>query len=199
VEWQGFLLSRQRVAAPDVVWWAVSPGATVQRLEFAGTGSARPDAAWLRGVLPGAARAEWIEFEDAGTGNYRAALVENGRLLACLMVATRGELPARSWLTSLFDSQQLDRADRRSLLSGVRSDVPDPGATVCACFGVGVNTIRAAVQGGCATVDAVGKQLRAGTNCGSCRPEIGRIIGTCESAADAAASADLRMASRTAP
>ena len=29
------------------------------------------------------------------------------------------------------------RFDRRSLLRGARSDVPDPGSTVCACFAVG--------------------------------------------------------------
>jgi assimilatory nitrate reductase catalytic subunit len=164
------------VATPDALWWALSPGDGVQRLEFAGRGDARPDAAWLRGVVPEAGRAEWIEFEDAAAGNYRAALVEDGRLVACLMVAGGGALPARSWLATLFAKPQLDRADRNSLLQGARRDAPDPGATVCACFGVGANTIRAAVRGGCATVDAVGQQLKAGTNCGSCRPEIRKLI-----------------------
>jgi len=176
VEWQGFLLSRRQVAAPDALWWALSPGVGMQRLEFAGCGAARPDAAWLRSVLPEAARADWIEFEDVAAGNYRAALLEDGRLSACLMVAARGALPARSWLAALFGKPQLEAADRRSLLSGTRHDAPDPGATVCACFGVGVNTIRAAVGAGCASLDAVGKALRAGTNCGSCRTEIARII-----------------------
>jgi assimilatory nitrate reductase catalytic subunit len=92
------------------------------------------------------------------------------------MVAGGGALPARSWLATLFAKAQLDLADRRSLLLGARSDAPDPGATVCACFGVGANTIRAAVRGGCASVEAVGQQLKAGTNCGSCRPEIRKLI-----------------------
>jgi assimilatory nitrate reductase catalytic subunit len=184
VEWQGFLLSRRRVATPAASWWAFSPGDGVQRLEFAGSGALRPDAAWLRAVLPEAARAEWIEFEDAAAGNYRAALVEDGRLLACLMLAGRGALPTRSWLATLFAKQQLDVADRRSLLLGARSDAPDPGATVCACFGVGANTIGAAVRGGCATVEAVGAQLKAGTNCGSCRPEIRRLIAAAAVAAE---------------
>jgi len=130
----------------------------------------------LRQALPAAAHAQWIEFEDAASGHYRAALLENGALIACLMIATRGALPSRSWLTSLFTRNELDGADRRTLLLGRRLDAPDPGATVCACFGVGANTIRDAVRGGCTSVDEVGRQLRAGTNCGSCRPEIARIL-----------------------
>jgi assimilatory nitrate reductase catalytic subunit len=54
--------------------------------------------------------------------------------------------------------------------------VADPGRRVCSCFGVGVNQIRAAVSEGCDSVAAIGEKTRAGTNCGSCRPEIARII-----------------------
>jgi len=182
VEWRGFLLSRRRVSAPAGSWWAASPG-DVTRLEFAGRGEP-PDAAWLKSVLPEAARAEWIEFNDTAMGNYRAALVKDGQLLACLMVSTRGRLPARSWLAGLFAAGRLDAADRRCLLLGRRQDVPDPGPVVCACFAVGANTITAAIQAGCATLEAVGGRLRAGTNCGSCRPEIAKLI-TAEATASA--------------
>jgi assimilatory nitrate reductase catalytic subunit len=178
IGWRGFLLTRERVAAPDNTWWTYSPGDGVHRLEFAGQGSARPDADWLRQVLPSSVAAQWIEFEDTAAGHYRAALLQDGRLVACLMMVTRGALPARAWLASLFARDGLDPADRRSLLLGRRLDAPDPGVTVCACFGVGANTIRDAVRSGCASVDAVGQKLRAGTNCGSCRPEIGRIVAS---------------------
>ncbi len=177
-QWEGFLLSRQRVAAPDALWWAYSPGDAVHRLEFAGQGSARPDATWLQQALPDHAQADWIEFEDGATGTYRAALLLNGRLEACLMVNAQGALPGRSWLLSLFAQPQLDPADRRCILLGKRLDGIDPGPTVCACFAVGANVIRGAIQAGCATVEAVGRKLKAGTNCGSCRPEIAKLIAT---------------------
>lgn len=177
VEWRGFLLSRSPVAAPDALWWAISPGDEVMRLEFAGRGEARPDAAWLRTVLPAAGAAQWLEFNDAAAGNYRAALVADGRLLACLMMTATGTLPSRAWLASLFAGNgTLDAADRHCLLLGRRHDAPDPGAMVCACHAVGANAIAMAVHDGCATVDAIGRRLRAGTNCGSCRPEIARLI-----------------------
>jgi assimilatory nitrate reductase catalytic subunit len=178
VAWHGFLLSRRRVAAPSSLWWALSPGEGLHRLEFAGRDTAMPDAQWLRQALPGLADADWIEFTDAGTGAYRVALLHDGRLEACLMLARRGTLPARGWLASLFALPKLDPLDRSALLRGARADVPDPGPTVCACFGVGANVIRDAVAGGCGSVQAVGQKTRAGTNCGSCRPEIARIIAS---------------------
>jgi assimilatory nitrate reductase catalytic subunit len=48
---------------------------------------------------------------------------------------------------------------------------------VCACFSVGIAAIRAAIQGGAATsVQGIGEALRAGTNCGSCLPELKRLV-----------------------
>jgi assimilatory nitrate reductase catalytic subunit len=42
---------------------------------------------------------------------------------------------------------------------------------------VGVNQIVSAIRdGGAISVDAVGEALKAGTNCGSCRSEIRRLL-----------------------
>jgi assimilatory nitrate reductase catalytic subunit len=176
VEWRGFLLSRQAVTAPTSAWWSSTLGDSMYRLEFAGRGSLRPGSAWLREALQIPERAEWIEFEDVAGGECRVALLVDGRLEACLMVTTRDALPGRNWLASLFTQAKIEAADRHCLLMGRRQDGIDPGPTVCACFGVGENIIRNAVAAGCATVDAVGQKLKAGTNCGSCQPEIRRII-----------------------
>jgi assimilatory nitrate reductase catalytic subunit len=48
---------------------------------------------------------------------------------------------------------------------------------VCACLNVGVNTIRGVIDTGqAATVAQVGACTGAGTNCGSCRPEIAVLL-----------------------
>jgi assimilatory nitrate reductase catalytic subunit len=188
VEWQGFLLSREPVAVPDALWWARSPGEAAHRLEFAGRGATRPDAVWLRQALPQLEQADWIEFDDSVAGNYRAALLVNGRLEACLMVSRSRALPGRSWVASLFALPQLEPMDRRCILLGRRLDGIDPGPTVCACFGVGVNVIRAAISDGCTTVAEVGAKLRAGTNCGSCRPELAKLIAVQPAASVTAAA-----------
>ncbi|MEM1300602.1 MAG: (2Fe-2S)-binding protein, partial [Pseudomonadota bacterium] len=66
----------------------------------------------------------------------------------------------------------------RALLAGrPGADQPDPGAIVCACFNVGANTIGQAVaERGLMTVEAIGEATGAGTNCGSCRPELAAFL-----------------------
>ena len=55
--------------------------------------------------------------------------------------------------------------------------VPQAGPVICACFGIRENTVRDMVAAGMArSVAEIGEALRAGTNCGSCRPELKRII-----------------------
>ena len=63
-------------------------------------------------------------------------------------------------------------------VSGQAGDaVATAGPLVCACFGVGVNTIRDAIASRAATsVEEIGKALRAGTNCGSCIPEMKKLL-----------------------
>ena len=48
---------------------------------------------------------------------------------------------------------------------------------VCSCFAVGVNDLRRAItEDQALSVQAIGELLKAGTNCGSCRPEIQAIL-----------------------
>ncbi|MEO6697248.1 MAG: (2Fe-2S)-binding protein, partial [Gammaproteobacteria bacterium] len=53
----------------------------------------------------------------------------------------------------------------------------DAGPTVCACFNVGRNTLLSAIQrDGLHSVEDIGSSLKAGTNCGSCIPELRELI-----------------------
>ena len=74
--------------------------------------------------------------------------------------------------------EALDDQDRAGLLAGrAPGDVFDPGPMVCSCFSVGVNDLRRAItEGQALSVEAIGEALQAGTNCGSCRPEIQAIL-----------------------
>src|SRR5262249_57134351 len=58
-----------------------------------------------------------------------------------------------------------------------------------ACFSVGLATIHAAIEAGAvANVEGIGEALRAGTNCGSCLPELKRIVAEAGGGAAAASS-----------
>jgi assimilatory nitrate reductase catalytic subunit len=60
------------------------------------------------------------------------------------------------------------------LLNG--GNAADRGGEICACFGVSCASVEAAIAEGVATLDQVGAVTRAGTNCGSCRPEIRGLL-----------------------
>jgi assimilatory nitrate reductase catalytic subunit len=51
------------------------------------------------------------------------------------------------------------------------------GPTVCACFGVGLHTLhRTIADQRLTSLKEIGSILRAGTNCGSCIPELKAIL-----------------------
>ena len=63
----------------------------------------------------------------------------------------------------------------------------ETGPTICACFGVGLRTLHDAIAHRRLTsVAEIGAALRAGTNCGSCLPELHAILQRAASAVDAA-------------
>jgi assimilatory nitrate reductase catalytic subunit len=63
------------------------------------------------------------------------------------------------------------------LLSGKSMDgLASAGPVVCACFGIGRTTILAAIAAGAGSAAEIGARVKAGTNCGSCIPELKRLI-----------------------
>jgi assimilatory nitrate reductase catalytic subunit len=87
-------------------------------------------------------------------------------------------LPDRTWLAGLFERQKLSAPERVGLLAGRPPGArEDAGPVVCSCFGVGRNSLRLAIaQHGLTDTRQVGARLRAGTNCGSCLPEIRALL-----------------------
>jgi assimilatory nitrate reductase catalytic subunit len=178
VAWQGFILSRRPLNVADTTWWSTACGVQFVRQEIAGRRVPGDWSAWARRQLGATAEADWLEYIDHTTGVYRAAYLIDDRLEACLFLSPRPDLPPRAWLSSLFAKASIDAGDRAGILTGVPSDASaDVGAVVCSCFGVGRNTIEAAIaQFGLTTAPQIGQKLRAGTNCGSCLPELKAML-----------------------
>lgn len=174
--WQGFLLTREKLDIADGIYRVWTPGNGVHRYELAGDGEVSDWPAWAREKFTH--EGDWIEFSDTARGRYRGALIQEGRLVASLFIAADHRLPERDWLARLFQESNLDASDRASLLAGKpASDRADSGPVVCSCFDVGVKTILAAIDDqGLATVEAIGTALKAGTNCGSCVPELRQLL-----------------------
>jgi assimilatory nitrate reductase catalytic subunit len=172
--WHGFLITRDKIGADLADWCTVFPTGSAWRHDLAGQN--RPDEAFaaLRALCP--AQGAWIVLHDPAASRFRAALVEDGSLLACLFIGPDHDLPARDWLVSLFAQARISVSERRALLAGRPAAGALPEPPVCVCFGIGARAIRAAAEAGCATAEAIGAATRAGTNCGSCRPEIRTLL-----------------------
>ncbi|MEQ1611918.1 MAG: (2Fe-2S)-binding protein, partial [Hyphomicrobiaceae bacterium] len=110
-------------------------------------------------------------------GEMRFAMFDGHKLTATLFLASCPVACARGYIAEQIGRTFDDANGRYRLLAGrPGSGTRDVGPIVCACHEVGRNDILDAVGAGCCTVDAVGAATRAGTNCGSCRAEIGGLI-----------------------
>jgi assimilatory nitrate reductase catalytic subunit len=175
--WQGFCIAREALAAPDLdLVWRRIPQLGCQLHEFAGRGG-DDERETLRRALRAGRRLQVLRYEDAAAGAVREAWLEDGRLVRVIFTAVAGPLPPRDWLVELFAADGLTPGDRAGLLLGrAPGRAIDASPVVCACRGVRSARIAAAIAGGAADVDAVAEATGAGTACGSCRPEVSRLI-----------------------
>src|SRR5690606_8361800 len=94
-----------------------------------------------------------------------------------LFTTTSGALPPREWLAELFTAESVTAQDRIALLIGrAPGRAVESAPLVCACRGVRADRIAAAARNGACSVDAIVEATGAGSSCGSCRPEIARIL-----------------------
>ncbi|TAM16286.1 MAG: nitrate reductase [Rhodanobacter sp.] len=187
VRWYGFAFGRRRLPTAELSYWAMIRGEQFWRYEIAHRERPGDCGTWARAWLNAATAAEWLEYEDADAGIYRAALLHEDRLEACVFLSPRPGLLSRRWLAQLFGKPRLEDADRAGLLAGESPDADgDPGPVVCACFGVGRNTICTSIrEKSLDTPVGVTAVLRAGGNCGSCIPEIRRLIAEAHAGSEA--------------
>src|SRR5450432_1664967 len=170
---RGFALSRVRLQLPAHAWWArvtVNGGYGYLLADNADLASWQ---SWLRTVAGG----DLAEYKDFGGGIYRAASFADQRIDTCLFVGPARDAGDWGVVKTLFAADTLSDDARRMLLSGKSMDgLASAGPIVCACFGVGRTAICDAIAAGAGSAVAIGVQLNAGTNCGSCIPELKRLI-----------------------
>lgn len=168
--WYGFAASSKEFT-PNASYWALGRSNTGYRAELAGL-QIKDDWEDYARDLFGMPNAEAVVFDDPTKGIARVALMEEGRVQAVLFVAPDPVALSRTHVIS-----ELGKAGPELLAGRPGADQPDPGATVCACLNVGINTILNAIaEQGLTSVAQIGEALGAGTSCGSCRPELAQLL-----------------------
>jgi assimilatory nitrate reductase catalytic subunit len=131
-------------------------------------------------ALFGIAGKEVLRYDDTRRGNARHILVRDGKLAA---VSLSGDISAERWLKEYLEGEQSVASLGRLLL--MPSDKAPQGfkargKIVCNCFNVAESEIAAALEGMSGDADVVladlQTRLKCGTNCGSCVPEVKKMI-----------------------
>lgn len=173
----GFIVTRDPVAANSIahaVYWSRASIAAGYVTAFAVAGSYDTAREFAGALLPAGDR---LTVADPRAGLFRAASIRDSRLAGVLNIAATPGLRPSQWLKGMLALDALTAEERRALLAGAMAEgAVDAGPVVCVCHQVGAVTIADAITNGCGSVEAVGNACAAGTNCGSCIPELKRML-----------------------
>jgi assimilatory nitrate reductase catalytic subunit len=123
-----------------------------------------------------------LAYSDARRGITKRARIEDGILVGLRLT---GETAAAGWLRDVLVERQPTAALRRWILAPLANPpaaAKSRGRVVCNCLDVAERDLAAAIAGG-AGFDELQATLKCGTSCGSCVPEIRRLVATGRSAA----------------
>jgi assimilatory nitrate reductase catalytic subunit len=181
--WAGLLL-RRKAGRPDIsdaVYWSKAPVESGFAFDLAGwieLASVIDSEKALRRLLHIPPEAELVSYSDPKKSIFRYAGLIGNRLEACLFLAsTRAQLPSRDSVLELF-GRGTGTAERAFLLAAnLDGDRRASDRTVCVCGSVGANRLAATIRKhGLKTVAEIGDALQAGTHCGSCIPELKKLL-----------------------
>jgi len=116
-------------------------------------------------------------YEDKRRGIFKRALVADNRLLGFRL---GGDVSAAGWLEDVMVEDRPAQVLRRWMLGPyaeppLATAKPARGRIVCNCHGVAETEIKAGIARGCG-LEALQQELRCGTSCGSCLPELRRML-----------------------
>ena len=119
---------------------------------------------------------EEIVFIDKAKRYYKKCIIHHDRLVGTILIGDKSEFQEFRELIA----NKIELSDKRIQLlrSGNKAD-PVLGKLVCSCNNVGSENIRNKVLGGCTNMKDLCAQTGAGTGCGSCKPEVQRILEDC--------------------
>ncbi|RMN15168.1 Nitrate reductase [Pseudomonas savastanoi pv. glycinea] len=120
-----------------------------------------------------------MAYDDPKRSIGKRVRIDNGRITA---IRLAGETLARHWLQALWLEERIDASLRRWLLAPLSSE---PGKdstqafdkTLCNCMNVSQSAVKECIERGL-DLNQLKTQLGCGTQCGSCVPEIKRLINT---------------------
>lgn len=184
-DWVGFVMCTDKIDTTIFDDWVAVTESHAVRYEVAMQGDFDLIKQITQNLLKTDDNNEWLEYQDKTSGVFRGAWLHQGQLKYVVMLAkTRALLPSPEYVASLFTSalqepsQWQEPSKRIAILAGQSAGPTiDKGKIICTCMNVGLNQILEAISvGGVRQVEELGVCLKAGTQCGSCVPELKSIL-----------------------
>ncbi len=119
---------------------------------------------------------ETLNYSDRKLGINRKAWLQDGHLIAVRWVG--GDISEAQWLRKLM-LEGRDVGELRPYLlapGGPVNKEDTKGRIICACQNVGELELKAAMKNGADSLDGIKACTMAGTGCGSCVPELKRLL-----------------------
>jgi ferredoxin-nitrate reductase len=116
---------------------------------------------------------EEIVFIDKAKRYYKKCIIHQDRLVGAILIGDKSEF--QEFRELIANKTELSDKRLQLLRSGSKA-VPVLGKLVCSCNNVGADNLRLAIATGCDSLKELCATTGAGTGCGSCRPEVQRIL-----------------------
>ncbi len=175
VSWQAEIFMRAEAAAPEGIYWSRVAQDGLTHYIMAGQRPVEDWHAWLQRHFT----LEGLTLQTAQLAQRGLHLIgwRQGEVQLAFYVHQQAPALDRPAILRAFEQAPTGGPQRLALLAG--RGAPGQlaaGTTICSCFGVGENRIIAAIQAGGHSTEALGASLQCGTNCGSCLPELKKLI-----------------------
>ncbi|RYE03630.1 MAG: NAD(P)H-nitrite reductase, partial [Sphingobacteriaceae bacterium] len=122
---------------------------------------------------PDGSNYEEIVFIDKSKRYYKKCIIHEDKLVGTILIGDKNEFLEYKEL--IANKTELSDKRLQLLRSGKKAE-PVLGKLVCSCNNVGSENICHKIASGCTDLKAIGAATGAGTGCGSCRPEVKRIL-----------------------
>lgn len=119
------------------------------------------------------ATGEELTFKNTLAGTYKKCVISGGRLLSAILVGDLSEVIAFSQL--IGEKTELTETQLELIRAGIQTPALK-GAIVCSCNQIGAGSINQLLDGCETDLETICQRSGAGTGCGSCKPEISRMI-----------------------
>jgi len=119
---------------------------------------------------------EEIVFIDKSKRYYKKCIIHQDRLVGAILIGDKSEFQEFRELIA----NKIELSDKRlQLLRSGKKTEPVLGKLVCSCNNVGSENLKNKIEEGCNNLKDLCASTGAGTGCGSCKPEVQRILDSC--------------------